>query len=84
MKSSFNLSIPSLILFQANNFVRVLTLSYLVSLPPPRSPCPYPRLALLLFLVQLDGILSAKGVAIDKVINLVVDDTTLIRRVLGR
>lgn len=33
---------------------------------------------------QLDGILSAKGVAIDKVINLAVDDKVLIRRVLGR
>lgn len=34
--------------------------------------------------LQLDSILSGKGVAIDKVINLKVDDKVLIRRVLGR
>ncbi|CAN0148609.1 unnamed protein product [Ectocarpus sp. 8 AP-2014] len=33
---------------------------------------------------KLDNILSTKGVAIDKVINLAVDDKVLIRRVLGR
>ncbi|CAM9953980.1 unnamed protein product [Ectocarpus fasciculatus] len=32
---------------------------------------------------KLDNILSTKGVAIDKVINLAVDDKVLIRRVLG-
>lgn len=38
----------------------------------------------IVFSLQLDALLSSKGVSIDKVINLKIDDTLLVRRVLGR
>lgn len=38
----------------------------------------------LVILPQLDEILAKKGLQIDKVINLKIDDKLLVRRVLGR